>query len=239
MLKANLLLPSGGSGAGAELKDGSLASIWNKPFDETSDRAKAYSGRVLRRGDYVLIKRNPRSRQKSDPWWGNVSKITDRVGITTYRVFDGNRVSIREIDHLKSASLREEHLRAQQINPDVKRQAELNFGKIGSCDLIFDNLEPNVSRTWRGKTVWVGYPGIVNMDAVVNKLREGKFRVAYVIFPELECEAWYRKLDKLHGADWHGCEPAAKVSFWVDELGNRCGTSLLCWWVIKVVGRSH
>jgi hypothetical protein len=185
------------------------------------------------------VKKNPRSRQKSDPWWSGITKVTERTGLTTYSVFNGNKLSIRQIDHLKTVSLREEHLRHLRLNPIVKFEAERNFGKIGKCNLKFDNLEPNVSKTWRGKTVWIGYPGLNNMEAIVDKLRAGTFRVAYVILPEIECEPWYRKIDKLSAAKWHGCDPESRQSFWVDTSGKDCGTSVVCWWVIKVVGKSH
>lgn len=229
--------PSGGGEDENGKINGDIASIYDTPYNPNNDpRSKTYNGRALSKGDHVLVKVNPRGRAKTDDWWGGVSKVINRVGLKTYSVYDGKRLSVRHIDHLKSFSLRESQLANQLVNPEVLRLAEERLGKIGPCRINCPNLNPELKRSWRGKTIWLAYPGLSAMPEIVKRLETGEFRVAYLVAPELECEPWYRKLDKLRASHWYGCEPTDQHNFWVDDDSNDCGPSAITWWIIKVVG---
>lgn len=237
-LPANQIPLNAPSGGGEGLNaNGGVSGIWNTPYDPKKDpRTQEYKGRVLKKGEYVLVKRNPRGRKKSDDWWSGVSKVIDRIGLTTYSVYDGNRLSVRNIDHLKDFSLREDQLTNQLVNPAFLKQASTHLGEIERCNIECTNLDPELKRSWRGKTLWLAYPGAKNMPKIVDKLNDGKFRVAYLCVPELECEAWYKKLLKVHAADWYGCDPGEEHNFWVDDANNDCGPCAVTWWLIKVIG---
>mmetsp|Transcript_578 Transcript_578/g.643 ORF Transcript_578/g.643 Transcript_578/m.643 type:complete len:240 (-) Transcript_578:457-1176(-) len=76
----------------------------NDDDTESEDEKVPYDGRVLKEGQYVRAKVNLRSRNKQDPFWGGVAKVTERKGRKQYYIYDGNRVTLRHISHCVGAS---------------------------------------------------------------------------------------------------------------------------------------
>jgi hypothetical protein len=164
--------------------------------------------------------------------------VTERVGLKSYRVYDGHKITMRHIDGLKTIKLAEEQLRGLLLNPEVKRLAEVKLGEWVRPSMTCENLEPKLKRSWRRHTVWLGFPGTKNMRRVVERLQQSAYKTVYVIVPDLECERWYRQLDQQLGRRslWYGVEPKDGLSIFVDSAEQPCGTSVITWWVIRVEG---
>ena len=75
------------------------------------------------------------------------------------------------------------------------------------------------------------------MPAVLRKIEERKFKSVWVLTPELECERWYQRLDKIEAskAKWHGIQPDEEHDFFVDDKGHPCGKMPINWWIVRCV----
>jgi hypothetical protein len=208
----------------------------HESIHNVAERLKAYQGRCLQVGDIVFTKVSYRGRKKEDPYWSEPVRVTARIGTKTYEVFDGKRVTSRNIDTLKSVGLHDSLAKTWAIGPEVLKLAETKLGKVEDCDLVFPNISSEQEANFKDRVIWIGYPGLKNLDAVVDKLAQMEYKVAYIIVPELICCRWYDKLEKL-GSSWYGVDPDDDVDFWVDIKGKPVGSPFLTWWIVKVVGR--
>ena len=198
---------------------------------------KDYDGRTLKVGDLVWKKAPPRSRDKSDPFWHDLSRVTERIGAKTYHVYNGRRINLCHIDNLKSFSLGEDLIREAVINPTFVAQAESEcFGNLERFDTVCLNFAPFDPVAHDGDTVWIGYPGRAQMITVAEFLLEREFKVAFLIVPELQCERWYAIIDDIDDAKWFGAKPGDDLKFWVDRDHRDTIEPAIVWWLIKFVG---
>ncbi|MEL7340582.1 MAG: hypothetical protein AAGM67_08865, partial [Bacteroidota bacterium] len=176
----NVAAPSGGGDAALAISDHDhgLVAFSNEH----------YKGRELKVGDLVFKKAPARSRLKSDDYWHDLSRVTERVGAKTYHVFNGKRITLHNIDALKNFSLGENLIKDLKINPEFVAQAEEQafHERLEDFDHVADNFEPFEPAAHDGDVVWLGFPGRAQMGDVATFLAEQEFRVAYLIAPELK-----------------------------------------------------
>eukprot|EP00466_Bigelowiella_natans_P007036 jgi/Bigna1/86460/estExt_fgenesh1_pg.C_100297 len=179
----------------------------NDDHTESEDEKVPYDGRVLKEGQYVRAKVNLRSRNKQDPFWGGVAKVTERKGRKQYYIYDGNRVTLRHISHLKNYDIGEKLLEDVKVNPTVWERAMPCLGPRPKFDVEYGNNKVRVNDDWRMKIVYLGYPGLRNMERVAMKIKDGKYQLLYLAVPDLPFEHWYKVLGDLDAEGWYGHEP--------------------------------
>eukprot|EP00466_Bigelowiella_natans_P016335 jgi/Bigna1/91437/estExt_fgenesh1_pg.C_1000066 len=176
----------------------------NDDDTESEDEKVPYDGRVLKEGQYVRAKVNLRSRNKQDPFWGGVAKVTERKGRKQYYIYDGNRVTLRHISHLKNYDIGEKLLEDVKVNPTVWERAMPCLGPRPKFDVEYGNNKVRVNDDWRMKIVYLGYPGLRNMERVAMKIKDGKYQLLYLAVPDLPFEHWYKVLGDLDAEGWYG-----------------------------------
>eukprot|EP00466_Bigelowiella_natans_P004050 jgi/Bigna1/92050/estExt_fgenesh1_pg.C_2410001 len=189
----------------------------NDDDTESEDEKVPYDGRVLKEGQYVRAKVNLRSRNKQDPFWGGVAKVTERKGRKQYYIYDGNRVTLRHISHLKNYDIGEKLLEDVKVNPTVWERAMPCLGPRPKFDVEYGNNKVRVNDDWRMKIVYLGYPGLRNMERVAMKIKDGKYQLLYLAVPDLPFEHWYKVLGDLDAEGWYGHEPKDEGEFWVSD----------------------
>ena len=76
------------------------------------------------------------------------------------------------------------------------------------------------------------------MEAVVDKLSLGDYKVAFVLVPELKCMRWYNRLENIDATTkWYGIEPTDSIHFFVDSANHNAGKSLVTWFIVKILGK--
>eukprot|EP00466_Bigelowiella_natans_P006730 jgi/Bigna1/129853/aug1.10_g4561 len=193
----------------------------NDDDTESEDEKVPYDGRVLKEGQYVRAKVNLRSRNKQDPFWGGVAKVTERKGRKQYYIYDGNRVTLRHISHLKNYDIGEKLLEDVKVNPTVWERAMPCLGPRPKFDVEYGNNKVRVNDDWRMKIVYLGYPGLRNMERVAMKIKDGKYQLLYLAVPDLPFEHWYKVLGDLDAEGWYGHEPKDEGEFWVSDKGDK------------------
>eukprot|EP00466_Bigelowiella_natans_P001827 jgi/Bigna1/89871/estExt_fgenesh1_pg.C_570029 len=205
----------------------------NDDDTESEDEKVPYDGRVLKEGQYVRAKVNLRSRNKQDPFWGGVAKVTERKGRKQYYIYDGNRVTLRHISHLKNYDIGEKLLEDVKVNPTVWERAMPCLGPRPKFDVEYGNNKVRVNDDWRMKIVYLGYPGLRNMERVAMKIKDGKYQLLYLAVPDLPFEHWYKVLGDLDAEGWYGHEPKDEGEFWVSDKGDKVREESITWWLVK------
>ena len=204
---------------------------------EDEKRVNIYEGRVLEIGDLVYIANSKRSRTKKDPYWHKISRVTQRLGAKTYYVFDGRSISLQHLDNLKSFSIGDDNLRTLRINTDFLLQAERAVGLVNGLGFYADNFQ-QFYPGHEGDTVWLGYPGLKQLPAIADWVKEREFKKLFMIFPELPCAEWYGILDAIPTAKWYGAEPDSDTPMWVDKSGGKAIEPSLVWWLARFDGHN-
>ena len=95
------------------------------------------------------------------------------------------------------------------------------------------------------KRVWIGYPGMDQMETVANYIVKGDFEEVYLVAPEARCEPWYPILEGLkRDHEWFGVDPHEDHGFWIpvgdddDEQREKVFTPPITWWIIKFPGKN-
>ena len=188
-------------------------------------------------GDLVYIKVPSRKRTKDQPYWDNIARITERVGAKTYYVYDGERVSLQHVDNLKTFSIAEDVLKNLQVNPEFIGEAEQQIGAVDEFDRIHNDFEEfdanQIPST--DQDIWVGFPGLDQMEKVVAFIKEKKYRSLVLVIPDLTCTSWYNNLDQIEYARWYGAPPNHDIAFWIDHKNRPTIQPGLTWWLIRFV----
>eukprot|EP00466_Bigelowiella_natans_P021527 jgi/Bigna1/72851/fgenesh1_pg.21_\ len=109
---------------------------------------------------------------------------------------------------------------------DTTRPATLwtDWSKLGprpKFDVEYGNNKVRVNDDWRMKIVYLGYPGLRNMERVAMKIKDGKYQLLYLAVPDLPFEHWYKVLGDLDAEGWYGHEPKDEGEFWVSDKGDK------------------
>ena len=241
------LAPSSGGGGDAKAVSHVFSNDAAQDSEETESDASVvdYDGRVLDIGTLVYLRVSNRSRMKKDPFWHRISKVIARVGDKSYLVHHGDgKVTKRHLTKLKIFSLGEDLIRTSlRVNPRVIQDAFDYFdGDYTPVDVELENFQP-FPNDLDAKRVWIGYPGLDQMETVAGHIKTGKFEEAYLIAPEAQCEPWYPILDKLKRKhEWFGVDPDEGHGFWI-SIGDDDGgphekvfAPPITWWIIKFTG---
>eukprot|EP00466_Bigelowiella_natans_P019555 jgi/Bigna1/144452/aug1.87_g19160 len=98
---------------------------------------------------------------------------------------------------------------------DFIREAEDYWGSQGLKDcmnhdfLFLDhkaagNLTPFYPDEVKGKDIiWLGYPGVSQMNAVADFILKEKYRVVYLVVPHIPNSKWLKRLDTPGMGDWY------------------------------------
>ena len=190
---------------------------------------QAYEGRELPVGSYVLRRIQNRGRKKDQPYWSTPAKVASRSGRKTYLVFDGTRVAACNIDDLKRVKFEtgDHSILSDRFLESVRGWTGVAPSKAKVSDQ---------SESWRGKVVWLGWPGRHKMEGLAQKVLKRKFKRCWLCFPHLPCERWFRLLDKMGcAAKWGGSDPGEEV--WVSpKHGHSIRKELVTWWLLNVKG---
>eukprot|EP00466_Bigelowiella_natans_P002280 jgi/Bigna1/91252/estExt_fgenesh1_pg.C_940032 len=81
------------------------------------------------------------------------------------------------------------------------------LGPRPKFDVEYGNNKVRVNDDWRMKIVYLGYPGLRNMERVAMKIKDGKYQLLYLAVPDLPFEHWYKVLGDLDAEGWYGHEP--------------------------------
>jgi hypothetical protein len=125
------------------------------------------------------------------------------------------------------------------VNPEIVKKARAYLGRIPKhFDIQYQNLHSNLKDDWKGKRVWIGYPGTSMLEPTVRKLKLKRFKTAYVVIPEVSFEKWYQQLEGIRSTSWFGVEPHDEDGnkFWVDSEGRPHADPPITWWIVKIVG---
>eukprot|EP00466_Bigelowiella_natans_P020539 jgi/Bigna1/87805/estExt_fgenesh1_pg.C_240145 len=181
------------------------------------DKGKKYINKILNEKYSDITKPT----NKQDPFWGGVAKVTERKGRKQYYIYDGNRVTLRHISHLKNYDIGEKLLEDVKVNPTVWERAMPCLGPRPKFDVEYGNNKVRVNDDWRMKIVYLGYPGLRNMERVAMKIKDGKYQLLYLAVPDLPFEHWYKVLGDLDAEGWYGHEPKDEGEFWVSDKGDK------------------
>jgi len=122
---------------------------------------------------------------------------------------------------------------------DFIREAEDQWGSAGlkDCmnhDFLFldhkasSNLTSFYPDEIRGKDIiWLGYPGVSQMNAVADFILTEKYRVVYLVVPHVAHSNWLKRLDAPGMGDWYTavdqrCFNGSKDQppFWIKKRGE-------------------
>eukprot|EP00466_Bigelowiella_natans_P010357 jgi/Bigna1/86656/estExt_fgenesh1_pg.C_120152 len=95
------------------------------------------------------------------------------------------------------------------------------LGPRPKFDVEYGNNKVRVNDDWRMKIVYLGYPGLRNMERVAMKIKDGKYQLLYLAVPDLPFEHWYKVLGDLDAEGWYGHEPKDEGEFWVSDKGDK------------------
>eukprot|EP00466_Bigelowiella_natans_P013682 jgi/Bigna1/90144/estExt_fgenesh1_pg.C_630067 len=165
--------------------------------------------------------------------WTSESSVTERKGRKQYYIYDGNRVTLRHISHLKNYDIGEKLLEDVKVNPTVWERAMPCLGPRPKFDVEYGNNKVRVNDDWRMKIVYLGYPGLRNMERVAMKIKDGKYQLLYLAVPDLPFEHWYKVLGDLDAEGWYGHEPKDEGEFWVSDKGDKVREESITWWLVK------
>jgi hypothetical protein len=193
----------------------------------------AYDGRKLDIGQLVRIKKNPRSRAKNDDCWGKVARVTEKLGNKVYHVWDGKRISKRHIDHLKNFAIGDSILKSAVINDMVWQKAAPTIGEKPEFDEIISEYKRLDRKRNKSKIVFLGYPGLKNMEATLKYLKSKNYKAAYLAVPELRCMKWFEELDRLPTAGWYIVDPDDEHHFWKSVDGSDIIKPSIAWILMK------
>mmetsp|Transcript_575 Transcript_575/g.630 ORF Transcript_575/g.630 Transcript_575/m.630 type:complete len:166 (-) Transcript_575:306-803(-) len=157
----------------------------------------------------------------------------ERKGRKQYYIYDGNRVTLRHISHLKNYDIGEKLLEDVKVNPTVWERAMPCLGPRPKFDVEYGNNKVRVNDDWRMKIVYLGYPGLRNMERVAMKIKDGKYQLLYLAVPDLPFEHWYKVLGDLDAEGWYGHEPKDEGEFWVSDKGDKVREESITWWLVK------
>jgi hypothetical protein len=141
------------------------------------------------------------------------------------------------MDDLKKFSLDENSLKWLALNPEFVERASEVFGPVPRCDLFLENFVKLPEELAGGGDIWLGCPGLDQMDAAVALAAKGKFKTMFLVVPELKCMPWCATLEGLD-TSWCGSEPgdAKDPHIWIDEDGRNVRSPAIMWNLVKIVG---
>jgi hypothetical protein len=145
---------------------------------------------------------------------------------------DGKKKTVHHIDNLKRFSLGESLIRNLCVSSELLDRGRGTLGEIQKLDVKCENFqkfEPIYDR----KVVWLGYPGRAQLGAVASYIAALRHKSAYLIFPELTFEPWYRTLNAIVDSDWYGVDPDDDIPFWVTSEGKKAMLPGVVWWVAR------
>eukprot|EP00466_Bigelowiella_natans_P014066 jgi/Bigna1/91958/estExt_fgenesh1_pg.C_1360016 len=96
------------------------------------------------------------------------------------------------------------------------------LGPRPKFDVEYGNNKVRVNDDWRMKIVYLGYPGLRNMERVAMKIKDGKYQLLYLAVPDLPFEHWYKVLGDLDAEGWYGHEPKDEAPRPVNTLRATC-----------------
>eukprot|EP00466_Bigelowiella_natans_P002094 jgi/Bigna1/80248/fgenesh1_pg.69_\ len=205
----------------------------SKKKDDSKTSVKC-DGRITKTGTLVRARKPTRSREKEDPFWNKVAKVTERIGKRVCRVWDGKRASDRFIDHLKNHSIGDDVLRHAEMNDETWDVARDTIGAKPDFDTGHDNTDCGFDDDWKNKTVFAGCPGRSNMERLLKKLKRGDHRSVCAAVPEPQCERWFSQLEDLSDS-WHAVEIKDEDNFWQDDQGRDFRDEAIDWHLMKFV----
>jgi hypothetical protein len=139
------------------------------------------------------------------------------------------------IDDLKSFSIGEQFLRKSVINSDIVLEAADQYGHEIVINKSYKNFE-TLPNTLNGGNVWLGYPGLAQMDKVVQLVLEENYETLYVAVPMLPCYNWLQTLDQIDLANWFGIDRNdVNHPFWLSEDGSATLQPSITWYLVKFV----
>jgi hypothetical protein len=194
-----------------------------------------YDGRFLKPGDLVHPRVPRRSRKKSDPCWKtDIHRVVERIGRKTYHVYDGDRVTKQNIDNLKDFSLAEDLIKNLKINPDLLVRAEAHVGSLSDFDEVCDNFSNLDDVVFDNRVMFLGYPGLDQMEKLASIIEAKQCKVLHAIVPELRCMSWYKRID-VNSSIWHGVSPDddSEITFWTDCCGRKVTLPSITWYITK------
>eukprot|EP00466_Bigelowiella_natans_P014730 jgi/Bigna1/67480/fgenesh1_pg.3_\ len=203
----------------------------SKKKDDSKTAVKC-DGRITKTGTLVRARKPTRSREKEDPFWNKVAKVTERIGKRVHRVWDGERASDRFIDHLKNHSIGDDVLRHAEMNDKTWDVARDTIGAKPDFDTSCDNTDCGFDDDWKNKTVFAGHPGRSNMERLLKKLKRGDCRSVHAAVPGLQCERWFSQLEDLSDS-WHAVEVKDEDNFWQDVQGRDFRDEAIDWCLMK------
>jgi hypothetical protein len=158
------------------------------------------------------------------------------LGKKTYHIFDGKRITKQNIDNLKDFSLAEDLIKTLSINPDLLLRAEKYLGSLSNLDATHDNFTNLDNINFDNRIIFVGHPGLEQMNKFANVVESKKYKILYAIIPDLQCMPWYNRIDVTTSA-WHGVSPDddSDTSFWVDCCNRKVILPSITWYIAKWV----
>ena len=203
-----------------------------------------YDGRVIEPGTLVFLRKPTRAHTKGTPWWHRLSKVISRVGRKSYLVRSaGGRTSKRVISKLKIFSIGEGILKLLTVNPEAVRRAHEYFsGSESVPDVVLENFQEFIEPAEdNAGVVWIGFPGLDQMNAVAGYVRRACYEEAFVIVPDIRCEFWYDVLSKHpHQSEWFAIPPDDDLKLWVSTPpeSDVVHVSSIVWWIVKFHGKA-
>ena len=111
-----------------------------------------------------------------------------------------------------------------------------DLGKLDDFDIVVQNFKLFTPESLVNKIVWLGYPGLQQLEKVASWISEKHFNTLYLIFPELPCLDWLQTLNKMIDSDWYGVQRSDNMPFWVDKKGRKVFEPGVTWWLAKFIG---
>eukprot|EP00466_Bigelowiella_natans_P008890 jgi/Bigna1/91987/estExt_fgenesh1_pg.C_1470006 len=152
------------------------------------------------------------------------NRVIKRIQTPTPRIDD-------VIEH--NYDIGEKLLEDVKVNPTVWERAMPCLGPRPKFDVEYGNNKVRVNDDWRMKIVYLGYPGLRNMERVAMKIKDGKYQLLYLAVPDLPFEHWYKVLGDLDAEGWYGHEPKDEGEFWVSDKGDKVREESITWWLVK------
>ncbi|GJL66747.1 MAG: hypothetical protein NPIRA05_17180 [Nitrospirales bacterium] len=206
-------------------------------YDENKDtRAKTYNGRTLQKGALVVCRIPGRTRAKKEAYWTEARKVTERIGLKTYHVYDGERIRAYNIDHLKEIDLGDKHIDQLSLGGKFITEVEEINGPLPDFDIQAKHGKPPLEQDWSNKIVWIGYPTMKFIEETTTKVLKRNFKTAWIVVPDLHFERWYNQLEQLDETRWAGSD-YGQDNVWFDKHGHKAGNTVVSWWIIKITGK--
>ena len=194
-----------------------------------------YKGRELKVGDLVFTPASQR-RSKDKAPWKKLSRVVRRAGKRSYYVNSGKgKDTLHHVDNLKSFSLGEELLKNNIINTEVVVEAFNNFQAAFDVGQTLQNFA-QLPNQFDARTIWMGYPGLSQMDRATAMILLKDYTLAYLVVPDLPCMPWYTMLHRFLGAKWYGVDLNHPNVFWVNEDGHKTIRPSITWWIAQFAG---